>query len=93
MTEYRLKARLGISEYDVSAPFCEELPEADSLKLLMSQSIGVPAEPAVKKGQAVKKGDIIGKAAEGKLSLPVFSPADGTVINVNDNSVTVKVTR
>lgn len=91
--EYRLKARLGISEYDVSAPFCEELPEADSLKLLMSQSIGVPAEPAVKKGQAVKKGDIIGKAAEGKLSLPVFSPADGTVINVNDNSVTVKVTR
>lgn len=89
--ESRLMTRLGLSEYDKDAPLYEEEVSIGRLKIMMSQSIGAPAEPVVKKGQTVKKGQILGEARENVLSLPVFCPVDGKVLNVTDNVVTVEV--
>lgn len=88
--ESRLIKRLGLSEYDVDAPLVEKDVKAAVLRVLMSQSLGAPSTPVVKKGQKVKKGELIGEAVEGALSLNVFSPADGVIQSVTDNCVVIK---
>ena len=89
VSEKRLTARLGLEKYNVPAPLSEEIPKAKRLRISMSQSIGTPAIPVVKKGQTVKCGELLAEAQNG-LSLPLYSPQDGTVINVNENYVTVE---
>lgn len=89
VSERRLTARLGLEKYDVPAPLSEEIPKVKRLRIPMQQSIGAPAVPVVKKGQHVKRGECIGKEGNG-LSIPVFSPLDGTVINVSETTVTLE---
>ena len=51
----------------------------------MSQHIGAPAKPVVKKGDKVKVGTMIAEAG-GFVSAPVFSSVSGTVLKV-DNAI------
>lgn len=85
----RLVERLGLAEYNVDAPFVDREIEYDKVKIMLSQHIGVPASAAVKQGDAVNKGDVIGTAAEGKLSVAIHSSISGTVTEVNDRYVIV----
>lgn len=55
----------------------QQFPAADTLVVSMSQHIGVPCEPLVKKNDPVKKGQKIGDNAG--LCVPVHSPVSGTV--------------
>ena len=55
----------------------QEFPEPDILVVSMSQHIGIPCEPLVKKNDTVKKGQKIGDN-EG-LCVPVHAPVSGTV--------------
>lgn len=86
----RLTARLGLTKYNVPAPLKDELVDAESVKVMLSQSIGVPSTAVVKAGDKVKIGDVIGAAAEGKLSVPVHASINGTVAEVNDKYVIIK---
>ena len=85
----RLKAKLGLIEYDVPAPFADMEMEASCVKILMSQHIGVPAVPSVHQGEAVKKGQKIAEAAEG-LSVAIHASIDGTVEKANDREIVIK---
>ena len=86
---HRLIGRLDIVAYDHDAPLTEEAIKASKLKLSLSQSIGAPPVPGVKKGDAVKKGDVLASAAENALSLPIHAPEDGVVADVNDKCITI----
>lgn len=88
--ETRLIKRLGLSEYDTKTPLVEDEIKPSLLRVLMSQSIGAPAVPVVKKGQKVKKGELLGEAVENALSLNVCCPADGVIQSVTDNLVVIK---
>ena len=55
----------------------QPFPAPDTLVVSMSQHIGVPCEPLVKKNDPVKKGQKIGDNAG--LCVPVHSPVSGTV--------------
>ncbi len=55
----------------------QNFPEPDTLVISMSQHIGVPCEPLVKKNDPVKKGQKIGDNAG--LCVPVHAPVSGTV--------------
>ena len=55
----------------------QEFPEPDVLVISMSQHIGVPCEPLVKKNDVVKKGQKIGDNTG--LCVPVHSPVSGKV--------------
>ena len=55
----------------------QQFPAADTLVGSMSQHIGVPCEPLVKKNDPVKKGQKIGDNTG--LCVPVHSPVSGTV--------------
>ncbi len=85
----RLKAKLGLSEYDVPAPFVDTTPTTKYVKILMSQHIGAPAKPVVKAGDHVKKGQKIADAAEG-LSVAIHCSINGVVEKVSEKEITVR---
>ncbi len=87
----RLIARLGVSEYEVSAPLeNEEVTGFRCVRIVLSQHIGAPAKAVVKVGDEVKKGQIVAEAAQG-LSVNVHASIDGIVTEVNDLYVEIKV--
>ena len=85
----RLTARLGLTVYDTPAPLVDGEMKAKQVRLLLQQHIGAPAQAVVKAGDKVKRGQLVGKAADGKLSLPVHAPIDGTVKEVNNQMVVI----
>lgn len=56
----------------------EDLPLPEKLYVPLQQHIGAPAVTVVKKGDAVKKGQVIA-VAQGNISAPVHAPTSGTV--------------
>ena len=85
----RLAARLGLSVYNIPAPFQDTTPVTKYVKIPMSQHIGVPAKPLVAKGDKVLKGQKIGEAADG-LSVCIHCSIDGVVEKVTDKEVIVR---
>lgn len=61
----------------------EEMPIPPILRVSMAQHLGAPAIPAVKKGDAVQCGQVIGQAA-GFISAAVHAPTSGTVKTIED---------
>lgn len=86
----RLTARLGLTKYDLPAPLDETLVNTDHVKIKLSQSIGAPAVAAVKVGDTVKMGDVVGEPTENALSLPVHASIDGVVTEVTDKYVLIE---
>ena len=85
----RLKARLGLSEYDVPVSFVEEVQKAESVSIPLSQHIGAPALAAVKAGEKVHEGQKIGNAPEG-LSVAIHASIDGVVESVNEKEIVIR---
>lgn len=85
----RLTARLGLSKYDVPAPLDEKELPAESVKIMLSQHIGAPAAAAVKQGDIVSAGDVIGNAPEDKLSVSVHTPISGRIAAVTERYVII----
>ncbi|VGO23013.1 electron transport complex subunit RsxC [Pontiella sulfatireligans] len=56
----------------------QEAPLLESYKVIMHQNIGGPPELVVKKGDTVKKGDLLAKAS-GFVSVPLHAPTSGTI--------------
>lgn len=59
----------------------EVMPCPDVVKLSMSQNIGAPCKPLVKKGDEVKLGQIIGDT-DAFVSVPVHASVSGTVVGI-----------
>ena len=85
----RLTAKLGLSEYNRSAPLDETEYKPKSVKILLSQHIGKPAEAIVKMGDTVKVGDTIATADENALGLAIHSSINGMVTEVTDKHIVV----
>lgn len=59
----------------------EVMPIPDIVKISMSQNIGAPCKPLVKKGDEVKVGQLIGDT-DAFVSVPVHSSVSGTVTGI-----------
>ena len=55
----------------------------------LSQHIGAPAAAAVKAGDHVTAGQVIGAAQDGKLGVNIHASVDGTVTEVSDKYVVI----
>ncbi|MCM1253746.1 MAG: 4Fe-4S dicluster domain-containing protein [Clostridium sp.] len=84
----RLKARMGLSAYDVPAPLTDKEAPVKLVRVLTSQHIGAPAQPIVAVNDTVKKGQKLADAAQG-LSVAVHSPIDGVVEKVSEKEIVV----
>ncbi len=60
----------------------ENVPLPEEVVLPVSQHIGAPANPIVKKGDKVKRGDCVAEAG-GFVSAPVHTPISGTVTKID----------
>lgn len=87
----RLKARLGLSEYDAAAPLTDVELKPRRLKLPLLQHIGAPAKPEVAAGDRVKAGQRLADVDPQALSLPLFAPLDGRVADVTDAFILIEV--
>ena len=87
--EMRLEARLGLSRYNVPAPLRDQVVDMPNVTVKMSQHIGAPATPAVKMGDRVKIGDVVGKPGKG-LSVAIHAPISGRVTAVDNGAVRIQ---
>lgn len=87
----RVATRLGLYKYlhrEVETDWNEY--EIDRVKIPLKQHTGVSAEPVVKIGDKVKKGELIGKIPEGKLGANVHASIDGVVEAVTKEVVIIR---
>ena len=80
----RLMERLDVTRYDSHPSFFEGEIRVAKVSIPLQQHIGKAALPVVKKGDRVKKGDLIGEIPEGALGAKVHASIDGTVEAVSD---------
>jgi electron transport complex protein RnfC len=82
MTDKPRKFKGGVHPNDSKAltasKAVQDAPLLDSYTVIVHQNIGAPPEIVVKKGDAVKKGDLLAKAS-GFVSVPLHAPTSGTV--------------
>ena len=57
------------------------VPLADRLFIPLQQHIGAPAEPVVKRGDRVRKGQLLANS-QGVISAPVHAPTSGRVLGI-----------
>ncbi len=60
----------------------DDLPIAKKLYIPLQQHVGKAAEPAVKVGDKVLKGQLLA-SSQGRISAPVHAPSSGTVVDIN----------
>ncbi|MBU4273146.1 MAG: SLBB domain-containing protein [Planctomycetes bacterium] len=87
----RLMTKLGLRRFRNVGPLNDNLLPAGRVGIKLKQHVGAPCEPAVSVGQAVKKGQPVGRPpmADGKpaLGAPVHASIDGVVTAVEDGVV------
>jgi Na+-translocating ferredoxin:NAD+ oxidoreductase RnfC subunit len=87
----RLIDKLGLSAYrSHKAPLDERDWQPQQVRIPLKQHTGVPAVPVVQEGSAVKRGDLIGSVPEGKLGAEVHASVSGRVVEVGEESVTIR---
>ncbi|MGE5542068.1 MAG: 4Fe-4S dicluster domain-containing protein [Bacillota bacterium] len=86
----RLKSRLGLDQYDRVPDFIESDVVPPQVTLPLRQHVGVPAEPRVREGDAVARGDLIADVPAGLLGAPVHASISGKVVKVSPEAVTIQ---
>jgi Na+-translocating ferredoxin:NAD+ oxidoreductase RnfC subunit len=95
MKEYRrvplaqLRRRLHVEEYETETPFEEVRYQPAAVRIKMRQHAGEPAVPAVREGESVKAGQVVGRVAEGKLGANVHASIGGAVRSVTPERVEI----
>jgi len=86
----RLIARLGLSSYNGQhTDDCYDV-HPEEVYILFSQHIGMPANPVIKVGDIVKKGDLIAAANEKGLSANIHSSMDGIVTEITASGARIR---
>ncbi len=82
----RLRGGIHAEEHKAETsglPIASNLPLPKKLYIPVQQHVGKPAEPLVKVGDKVLKGQLLAYS-QGTISAPVHAPSSGTVIDVLD---------
>ena len=87
----RLISRIGLTQYDLPAPFTE-VPESEinEVKIMLHQNVGAGCEPIVAVGDHVEAGQMIGKIPEGKLGAPVHASIAGSVSEITPEYIAIR---
>lgn len=87
---HRLMMRLGIEKYDKDLPIIENGISVTTVKLPLKMHIGAPSQPTIKTGDRVEKGQLIAQAG-GNVSVDLHASISGTVTNISDSAIEIRV--
>ena len=87
----RLVAKIGLTDFDQPAPLTEVDFRPEYLEIALRQHIGAPAIPVVAVGEQVQAGQLIGKIPDNSLGASVHASLAGTVREIKENSIVIKV--
>jgi Na+-translocating ferredoxin:NAD+ oxidoreductase RnfC subunit len=85
----RIVERTGLAPYERPLAFGGRI-EPDSVRIPLSQHVGVPAAARVRQGDGVVRGQLVGEIPEGALGARVHASIDGVVVEVGDLIVVEK---
>ena len=85
-----LYTRLGLRPYDRKAEFVSTELHPDSVTIPLNAHIGQPAQPTVREGESVRRGDLIGTVDDNQLGCPVHASIDGRVSAISSSTITIK---
>ena len=83
----RLVQRLQIAKYATHPEFAEESLQPARVTLPLKQHLGAPAQPVVRVGDTVAKGDLVGEIPKDALGARVHASIAGRVEHVGDSVV------
>ncbi len=86
----RLMARLGLAQYNRSAPLSDTVVKPAELRVLLSQHIGAPAKPVVKVNDVVTQGQLIAEVSAEALGVSLHAPMNGKITSITDSVITIK---
>ena len=84
----RFMTRIGVAPFDAVPDFLPDSYVPSRVTLPMRQHVGAPAAPAVKAGDTVRAGDIVGAAA-GVVSANIHAPVSGRVASADAGTVVI----
>ncbi|AFQ46193.1 4Fe-4S dicluster domain-containing protein [Desulfosporosinus meridiei] len=87
----RLIIKIGLTAFDKPAPLTQVEFRPKTIRIALRQHIGAAAIPTVAVGEKVKAGQLIGKIPDGSLGATVHASCNGTVKEIKDNSILIKV--
>lgn len=85
----RLIARMGLSAYDVPAPYTETSYRPGAVTLPLRQHVGKPSVPVVRVGDRVRAGDLVAEIPEKALGARIHASIDGIVTAVDANAIQI----
>lgn len=85
----RLIARMGLTAFDVPAPYREGLYLPKKVVLPLNQHLGKPSVPVVQAGERVTAGQVIAQIPEKSLGAVLHASISGTVTAVNPGSIEI----
>lgn len=85
----QLIKKLNLQDYNVHTPFRSDSPVPASVKINLKQHVGEKAQPVVRTGDRVKKGDLIAGVPEGKLGANIHASIEGSIMSIDDNCIIV----
>ncbi len=80
----RLVQRLQLAQYDTHPDFFADDVMVEQVNIPLHQHIGAPALAVVKKGDRVKKGELIARIPEKKLGATVHASINGLVLSIGE---------
>lgn len=87
----RLIARMNLTGFDRPAPLSERTVKPARVTLPLRQHVGKPAEPLVRAGDRVRKGQLIAAIPEKSLGAAIHASIDGTVQAVTADAITITI--
>ncbi|MEK8023386.1 MAG: 4Fe-4S dicluster domain-containing protein, partial [Candidatus Hydrogenedentota bacterium] len=81
----RIIKGLYLTDWDVPALLVETRLRPRVVRIPLSQHVGTPAAPRVRKGDRVATGDLLGEVPDNALGSRVHASMDGVVVNVGDH--------
>lgn len=86
----RLIRKLGLHQFKEEAPLSTLKVEPNTVSIPLQQHIGAPPIPIVREGDKLRVGDLLAKADETQLSVPVHASINGTVRAVGQTIIIEK---
>jgi Na+-translocating ferredoxin:NAD+ oxidoreductase RnfC subunit len=86
----RLIARIGLRDFDKPAPMTEITVKPEVVHIATRQHVGAPAVPAVKVGEHVQEGQLIGTIPEESLGAAIHASISGTVTESGNDYIAIR---